>query len=263
MNEFKRGIKNQDFIQKLKTNKHWQNIANDDNLFIAIHKEVIHVYYFGQRICEVKFLVRSKKLKWTTHQKYLGIQGNRYVDMENYLDKIEDIKSAAKKYGGREKEEVKRNILENKNYCILDVEITFGKEEEFGKRSIDFLALEKSKEGKPKLVFYEAKHCKNSEIKAINKPKVFDQIEKYENILNDSNHIKEIFESYKIIYENIIALDLPIKDKLISIIGETYDDIEIDIKPRLIIFKYDPKKLQDIHLEKLQNKFGYDRVILN
>ena len=263
MKEFKRGITNQDFIQKLLTNEHWQNIAKDDDLFIAIHKEVIHVYFFGQRICEIKFLKRSQKVKWITHEKYLGIKGEKYVNMENYLDKIEDIKTVAKKHGGREKEDVKRKILENKNYCILDVEITFGKEEEFQKRSIDFLAVEKNKEGTAQLVFYEAKHCKNSEIKAIDKPKVFHQIEKYENALNDSNHIKEIFESYKTIFNNIIALDLPIKEKLISIIGETFENVEIDKKPRLIIFDYDPKKLQDIHLEKLKNKFGYERVILN
>jgi hypothetical protein len=257
MSEFKRGITNQNFITELNGNKYWQQIAKDDDLFIAIHKEVIHVYYYGQRVCEVGFLKSRNKIKWVTHEKYLGFSGTKYLDMEPYLEKIEEIKLAAKEKCGKEKEQVKMNILADKSLCILDVEITFGKEEGYEKRSIDYLAIEKEKDEKIKLVFYEAKHFDNSEIRANAIPKVFKQMRKYEDALN--NHREEILNSYKKIYENIQELNLNNKNKLVQIIGANYDDIKIDSKPRLIIFAVGK---DDQHLTKLKMEFGEKRLIL-
>lgn len=273
MSAFKRGITNQEFISELNKNKFWLQMVKDEDLFIAIRNEYLNVYYYGQSICKVTFV--KKQIKWMTHKKYLGIDGSGYTDTGVYLDKIEELKKIAKKHGGREKEQVKKNILEDKKRAILDVEITFGKEdgsgkrsidyleiekESNGKRSIDLLAIEKDRSGKIKLVFYEAKLFDNPEIKSINDPKVYNQIEKYEIVLNDINHKAEILNSYRLVYENIKALNLNNKSNLVQLIGEDIDKLEIDDKPRLMIFAIDKSIDDNKHIKKLMEKFGGERL---
>jgi len=146
--------------------------------------------------------------------------------------------------------------------CILDVEITFGREEGYSKRSIDYLAIEKDIDGKIKLVFYEAKHFDNSEIRANAVPKVFEQIEKYERVLTDPIHKAEILNSYKRIYENVQELNLNNKNNLVQLIGADIDNLEIDSEPRLIIFEINEQKRDDIHIQKLKTRFGDKRLIL-
>ena len=260
MSVFKRGITNQNFIAELNNNKYWQLMVKDEDLFVEIRDKYLSVYYYGQSICEVKFV--KNKIKWTSHKKYLGINEKGYADTGIYLDKIEELKQNARKYGGKEKEQVKQNILENKRLCILDVEITFGIEGTFGRRSIDFLAIEKDRDGKIKLVFYEAKHFKNSEIRAREIPKVFEQLDKYEAVLKDLNHQSEILTAYKTIYENIKALSLNNKSNLVDLIGADFSKLEIDTEPRLIIFAIDKNKKDDIHIQKLRTHFGDMRLIL-
>ena len=87
-------------------------------------------------------------------------------------------------------------------------------------------------------------------------------MEKYEIALNDPAHKTEILNSYKTIFKNVLELNLNIKDKLVKLVGATFDNVEIDIEPRLIIFEIDPLKIGDIHIEKLKQKFGDKRLIL-
>lgn len=260
MSEFKRGITNKNFITELNGNKYWQQMVKDEDLFIAIRNEYLNVYHYGQSICKVEFV--KNKIKWTSHKKYLGIEESGYKDTGVYLEKIEELKQNARKHGGKEKEQVKQNILGDKRLCILDVEITFGREGSFGKRSIDFLAVEKDSSNKIKLVFYEAKHFDNSEIRARKIPRVFEQIDKYERVLKDTKHQREILNSYNTIYENIKALNFSNKANLVSLIGEHNSKLEIDTEPRLIIFAIDKNKQDDIHIQKLRTRFGDNRLIL-
>lgn len=219
MSVFKRGIENPEFIKELNSNNYFQKMVKDEDLFIAIRNEYLNVYYYGQSICKIEFLKRTKQLKWTSHKKYLGIEEDGYAATGAYLDKIDELKQNARKYGGKEKEQVKKHILEDKEICILDVEVTFGKEQGFGKRSIDYVAVEKHEDGKIRLVFYEAKHFDNQEIRANETPKVFEQIDKYEKTLNDPIHKIEILNSYKKILINIDELALNNKRNLARLIG--------------------------------------------
>lgn len=260
MSVFKRGIDNKKFIAELNSNPHFQKMIADEDLFIAIRNEYLNVYYYGQSICKIEF--PDNKIKWTTHKKYLGINESGYANTANHLDDLEKLKAKAREYGGKEKEQVKEQILKNKSLCILDVEVTFGREEKFGKRSIDYLAIEKNENDKITLVFYEAKHFDNSEIRAREIPKVFEQIEKYEMALTDTLHKIEILNSYKTIYKNVIELNLNNKNKLFQLIGADIEQIEIDYEPRLIIFEIEPSKMDDIHIQKLKQKFGQKRLIL-
>lgn len=260
MSEFKRGITNHRFINELNSNKYWLQMVKDEDLFIAIRNEYLNVYYYGQSICKVEFV--KNKIKWTSHKKYLGIDESGYIDTGVYLQKIDELKQNARKHGGKEKEQVKQSILENKRLCILDVEITFGREGSFGKRSIDFLAVEKDSSDKIKLVFYEAKHFDNSEIRARETPKVFEQIDKYEKVLKDTKHQKEILTSYTIIYENVKALNFNNKANLINLIGADSSKLGIDTEPRLILFAIGKNKNDDIHIQRLRTQLGDRRLIL-
>lgn len=266
MTEFKRGIKNPNFIAELNKNDYFQKMVKDEDLFIAIRNEYLNVYYYGQSICKIEFKKIENKIKWSTHKKYLGINESGYTSTGDYLDRIDELKKNARKHGGKEKEQVKKHILEDKEVCILDVEVTFSREhdeehnQDYRKRSIDYLTVEKTEDKKIKLVFYEAKHFDNSEIRAKNeKPKVFDQIEKYEMVLNDPNHQKEILNSYKLIFENIKDLNLNNWRKIHDLLG---DNLEIETEPKLIIFEIDKSKKEDIHIKNLRNKFGDKRLIL-
>ncbi len=260
MSEFKRGITNQNFITELNSNKYWQQMVKDEDLFIAIRNEYLNVYYYGQSICKVRFI--KNKIKWTSHTKYLGIDEDAYIETGDYLEKIDELKQNARKSRRKEKEQVKQKILDDKRLCILDVEITFGREGSSGRRSIDFLAIEKDSNDKLKLVFYEAKLFDNPEIRARGIPKVFEQIDNYEKALKDTNHQREILTSYKTIYENIKALNLNNKTNLVNLIGVDSSKLEIDTEPRLIIFAIDKNKKDDIHIQKLKTQFGDKRLIL-
>lgn len=66
------------------------------------------------------------------------------------------------------------------------------KKSDYELSSIDYLILEEDK-----LVFYEAKHFSNSEIRSRNIPKVFAQIDRYEKAL--IQHKNEILNSYNLI----------------------------------------------------------------
>ena len=259
MSVFKRGIKNQKFIAELNINPHFQKMIADEDLFIAIRNEYLNVYYYGQSICKIEFV--NNKIKWSTHKKYLGINESGYDSTGSHLGDIEKLKKKAREYGGKEKEQVKEQILEDKSMCILDVEVTFGREENFGKRSIDYLAVEKNN-NRISLVFYEAKHFDNSEIRAREIPKVFEQIKKYERALTDPLHQIEILSSFNTIYNNVLELNLNNKSKLTELIGANNENIEIDNEPRLIIFEIDPCKMNDQHIQKLEQEFGQRRLIL-
>lgn len=260
MSVYKRGIIKPNSIKLLNNNVHFQKMRKDNDLFIAIRNDYLNVYYYGQSICKIEFI--RDKIKWTSHKKYLGIDESGYADSESYLDDLERLKMSARKYRGKEKEQVKEQILNNKSMCVIDVEVTFGREEEIGRLSIDYVAVEKNENNKICLVFYEAKHSSNSEIRSRTIPKVFGQIEKYEQALTDPLHKIEILNSYKTIYQNVIDLNLKNKSKLTGLVGSNIESIEIDSEPRLIIFEIDPNKMNDQHFQKLKQEFGQKRLIL-
>ena len=215
---FKRGIKNQAFIDALNElkkdpNSFWSKIVSDKNLFIAIREEYINVYYKGNSICKLSF--QQGSTIGETHYKYLVKPNqNEYVKSENggidkksmnvydyfmfSLSEIESIKKSSLPYAGDEKIGVHSIITKKPN--ILDVEITFGKEDRETDR-IDFLSIKDSK-----LVFYEAKHFSNKEIRSQNTPPVLEQIKKYE--VDLIHHKDEIIESYKLVLENLFALGI-------------------------------------------------------
>jgi hypothetical protein len=259
MSEFKRGLTNPAFISELKSNHYFQSITNDVDLFVAIRDNYLSVYHYGQSLFEIRY--QNGNLKWKSHKKYVGLDEDGYIDTSKDLDKIEEIKMKSKAFIRKEKEQVKSNILKEDSLCIIDTEITFGRDGDYGRRSIDFLAVDKRDE-KLKLVFYEAKLFDNPELRAFGTPKVFSQIEKYEQVLHDNDHRTEITNSYKIIYENIRELNLNNKKKLVQLVASNIDSLEVDPKPKLMIFITEDYMMKDKHIQRLQNHFGNERIML-
>ena len=268
MTIFKRGINNNDFLNALNSLysdncSFWYKMVNDKDLFIAIRDEYLNVYLKGQSLCKLSY--NKGLIKGETHKKYLGVLSPGYFVSKNglilndkakikYLSELDSIKENVKNYIGKEKFESYKEVMDNKN-CVIDVEISLvrnkvprpKKHSDYEISSIDYLSLEKNK-----LVFYEAKHFTNSEIRLGTTPKVFKQIDRYERELQ--NHKNEIIKSYKIVLQNL--KDLKLLKKQSDAIG-----FEIDFNPYLIVFDIDKNETEDIHLQKLRNRFG-KRLIL-
>ena len=270
MSEFKRGITKKDFIDKLnilnaERSSYWHKMVKDKDLFIAIRNEYISVYYRGNSICELHF--ENSKIVGRTHYKYLLCPDlNEYIKSSDgifllknpakkfiaSLNDLNSIKKSSLVYSGEEKTGVHSISIKEKN--ILDVEITFSKLDSKTDR-LDYIKIEEDNE-KLKLVFYEAKHFTNSEIRAKSTPRVLGQIEKYKKALEE--HKTEIIKSYKIVCKNLQELNLikPHHDNYIKRISDG-ENVSIDYSPKLIVFGFDQDQkdgnIWKKHHEKLQD----------
>ena len=280
MNEFKRGIKDEKFINSLNElyndkSSFWHMMIDDKELFIAIRNEYLNVYYKGQSVCRLYY---KNIIRGATHKKYLGINEPGYFYSENgkFLDEKSKIKSLAEiiqlkvninKYVGKEKDKSYTEII-NYEKCILDVEIAFvrptvvkpHKKSEYEISSIDYVALEQDSDDEPILVFYEAKHLTNSEIRSRSEPKVIGQIKRYKQALKDHND--EIIRSYKLVTKNLLDLHILNKRNYKGTdIQMNY--LRIDPEPRLIIFGNNQNLVNDKHLKKLHVFFGKGLILKN
>jgi hypothetical protein len=278
MHEFNRGITNGDFIHALNElykneDSFWYRMVNDKELFIAIREDYLNVYYKGQSVCRLYY---KNGIKGATHKRYLGVEEPGYFHSENgiFLNQKSEIKSLTEIaqlkgnitiHVGKEKDESYTEIINNEK-CIIDVEIAFVssridepiKKSKYKISSIDYLALEMDRYDEQILVFYEAKHFTNSEIRSRTEPKVLKQIKRYEKVLLDHND--EIIRSYELVIKNL--LDLHILDKRnYKWAGSNKKDLKIDPEPKLIIFDNKQISINEKHIQKLQSYFG-SRLIL-
>jgi len=287
MKKFTRGITDKAFISALNnllSNKtsFWYKIVHDKDLFIAIRNNFISVYYRGNSICKLSY--KKGDIIGSTHYKFLlNPDLNEYIKSQNgifpsiqiksrflsSLDDIKSIKKASSIYAGLEKTGV--GIISMKKNNVVDVEITFEDDDtfesateelsrEFKKKGrIDYARLE----GKDnlKLVFYEAKHFSNSEIRSNGTPKVFGQLDRYIKSINA--HQVDIIQSYTIVCKNLKDLNLTKSRKLVERVANG-EKFSIDFEPRLIIFGYDKaqkdSKRWKEHREKLEHTLGKNRL---
>lgn len=278
MNEFIRGINDEKFINALNElykdeSSFWHLMINDKELFIAIRDEYLNVYYKGQSVCRIYY---KNIIRGATHKKYLGInepgyfysENGKFLDEKSKINSLEEIiqlKDNINKYVGKEKDKSYTEIINNEK-CILDVEIAFVrpkvvkplKKSEYEISSIDYVALEYDNNDDPVLVFYEAKHFTNSEIRSRTEPKVIGQIKRYKQALKD--HKDEIIRSYNLVTKNLLDLHI------LNLRNYKGTDIymkflRIDPEPRLIIFGNNQNLLNDKHLQKLHDFFGKGLIL--
>ena len=282
MSKFKRGIENHSFIDALNKERYdhpdgyWSKMVKDKDLFIAIRNESINVYYKGNSICKLSY--KKNQVTAAIHYKYLlhpqmkdvyvtATDGRFQEDILLHrairsLADIDLIKRASDVYAADEKSGVHPVVTKGNN--VIDVEITFsGDEDEESTRStdrIDYLKLEREKSSNAdiRLVFYEAKHFTNKEIRSTGTPKVFGQITAYEKALKE--HEGDILASYALVSKNLLDLDLIGNRDLIGSVASNPKNLSVDPKPRLIIFGYDRDqqggKTWSGHRAKLEKELG-------
>ncbi len=256
----------------------WRKLADHEETLIAIRDGYLNVYYNGCNIAKVEF--KNKKLKASIHYKYLLKKeiNNPYIEQNDVgfeiashadffitsLLDFESIKSAAKAYGGIEKEGVHKIIHANHN--IVDTEIALSKtksdidDDSKNKNSrIDFCAIQEEG-GKLWLRFFEAKHYSNKCLRAEQGSgiEVISQLNRYQHILENQN--ADILSAYKKLIRK--SADIQGKNILGNILEKHpgIDTLEIDPEPILVIFGFDNDQKKGVlfktRMDSLKKELG-------
>lgn len=248
----------------------WSQFVDDEDLFVAVRDNAVHVYYQGQRLIEVKW--RDCKLAANTHYKHL-----LRPDMEpKYVDVVEDgelsvadtsryfasrlnvkeLKRAATVYAGDEKKGV-HEILRN-NPHILDVEIAISDGE---RGQIDFAALQEGKTGQAHIVFYEAKHFDNKEElrSEDGTADVIEQVNKYRSFLSDSHVSASLEECYRHVAKNLCALKgVAVQERHRKRHDLLQRNFTIEKDPWLVVFGFDGDQKSGRYWTKHRKKLEKD-----
>ena len=253
----------------------WSQFVDDKDLFLAIRYNAVHVYYRGCRLIEVEW--RDGKVVSNTHYKYLlqpsMKKGYEYVEVVDgkpfvadanayFFDRliVAELKRSVKRYVGDEKRGV-HDILQ-KNPHILDVEVAIGG----GKGQIDFAALQEGKTGQTHIVFYEAKHFGNKELRSESgKIPVLEQIDRYRGLLEQ--HRASIVDGYRRVSENLCALNgVPRRYCKRHHLLQGTKDFIVEDDPGLAVFGFDGDQKSGRfwcpHRKKLEQRVRGERLLL-
>lgn len=281
MFKFERSL-DPDFVKALNKSDWWRKIVDNKNFFIGIRKNYLNVYHCGNSL--IKLEHNKKGLVGKTHYKYLvkNRENDAYFDFHDgsltpdYRDKYplseslsKDLPSMikmAKRYGDEEKSGLHAILMKNKN--IIDVEVAFRKEStkpdgRDGAERIDFAAFQKTG-NKVELVFFEAKHFSNKELRLEEKniPKVVNQIRRYEEQLK--KHKTQIVSSYQRVVDNLLHMTGYDENK--KAILRKCKKFSVNFLPKLVIFGYNQDQSEGTRWLKNRSKLigllGNDRVLL-
>ena len=280
---FKRGLK-QDFVNQLNewydSGKWWKAFVDDKDLFLAIRKDKLNVYYRGASLLLLEW--HNGTVTGKIHYKYL-LQprtfgsDSAYVEIEpdsgrpclseekdlfiEDLTKLKDLKAAAGLYAGSEKTGVYTIIA--KHECILDTEVGFSTP----RRYVDFAAL-KEKDQHVQVVFYEVKQFTDSRIRkeGDSDPEVISQIEEYHCLLKENRY--EILDSYRKVCLNLRDLKglkekYPERHGIVKRVANGAK-LSIDTMPKLVVFGYDrdqQKSWKEKYRKRLEEGPGDCQVI--
>ena len=225
---FKRYLKNDELISKLKSEKLFQDKLLPDiksgNVFPAIRNDVIDFYYYNSLLFEYdgefkthpKFAFVPEK-----YGKHYVTDGKKVGNVTDFYNGYKNIKERAKLYTSVEAIGVhyickNGNLLLNKDYIALDIEVAFEKIKNEPEGTLNhFENAEEEKKLKDQnridvllysikekqLLFVEAKHYTNGEIWSNGTPKVVSQVKRYNDIIKMKND--EILKSYQKYIENL------------------------------------------------------------
>lgn len=275
------------FIKKLKDEAEneegwWASVLADPKLFLGLRGSYLNVYWRGQALFTVE--PSSSGLNITTHEKFLVdpelasqvplIDGKFQVEhlvkkgfIHEYQGKktLEKMKTAAGLFSGNEKTGCHQVAIHNPT--VIDCEVAFpgtmpswdGGPDKRNPR-VDLAAVEEDGND-VRLVFWEAKHFNNPELRAADgRAPVLRQVEVYRKYVTE--HRDAIVQSYAKVAENLVHIrnmgwnrsispliaDVATGDRKLSL-GET---------PRvgLIIFGFDlgqkKEKGWNAHLDELR-----------
>lgn len=261
MSTFNRGLDDA-FVDALneeykKKDGWWRRFVDDQDIFLGIRENYVNAYYRGCSLLRLDW--KAGAIVGEIHYKYLLCpsiskpyikvvdgKANLPDDTESLflssMDNIGDLKKAAKVYSGDEKTGVHDILASNPN--ILDIEITFGTDESVPSAPrLDFAAIQDLSEG-AKIVFFEAKHFDNKELRAHGdaKPKVVRQIETYSRRLTEKRD--EVISSYRRVCGNLRCLHGMAernseRHAMLEGIADGSRTLFVDESPVLIVFGFD------------------------
>jgi len=286
MSEFKRGLCNR-FVKLLSEEvadklSWWANVLDDDELFVGVRDDSLNVYWRGASLFQVEH--GGSGLSVTTHPKYLldpdlsdqvslaqGMFDISWLAQHGFVSRyegpksLETLKKAADVFSKSEKTGCHEVVLNNSH--IIDYEIAFPPNNGSEKWAIrvDLLSLEPNGQ----LVFWEAKHFKNDDLRAEDdkRPKVCDQIQAYKDYLSVPQHRSSIEKSYSRVANNLVAIKkMGWKRQLSPLINATVEEnLPLSVGPvpkvGLVIFGFDRAQREDLewkdgHLAKLKKEIN-------
>jgi len=206
----------------------WSDVLADPGLVIALRGSYLNVYWQGQSIFYVE--TGGAGLRVTTHEKFLidpslkaqvALQQNGKFAVDNLRkfgvmghygdDTLNKMKVAASYYAGLEKMGCHRIAVKNKNFVDCEIAVPTFSDAQTGvlyeSGRIDIACFEETKDtSTARLVFWEAKHFHNTDIRAKSPalPRVGEQIRRYRAYL--SAHQDQILTCYKSVAQNLVAL---------------------------------------------------------
>lgn len=267
--KFREGIHRQEWIKEL---------LGRQKAFFALRNGYANVYLNGGSA--VKLELKNGDLVCSTHYKYLlrhkVEKGSEYVQIVNGIpiwdpakyfpetfgdaDSLDGLASQSLLHAGEEKWGVHQIVLANSN--VLDVEIAFPrnspKDSDAGNKKstdrIDFCAVrENGTNGDLSLVFYEAKHYTNKELRSrtedVEDVEVWKQLGRYQSQLESLE--KEILESYRRTCANLVDLfsesrlenAIPFMS-MAKRIKDKPSSLSLVKEPKLVIFGYDGDQIK-------------------
>ncbi|MDW7711824.1 MAG: hypothetical protein SCH98_15265 [Deferrisomatales bacterium] len=289
MGDFARGL-GPDFVNVLnrayQQKTWWSSMLDDPDIYLGIRNRYLNLYYKGNSLVRLN-CPSGTDLSGCIHYKYLvKPDASPYVTCINdnlvgtalgadyFLQSLTDptlLKRATEPYAGVEKSGV-HEILRS-NWNVIDVEIGITDEDDAvddasrpGAQRIDFAALVPA-QGRVNLVFYEAKHFGNGELRANGDgtPMVLQQIEKYKELLSAKR--SRVEEAYRTVCSELARLEGAPEDLkgLAKQVESGVVQFSLDPEPRLVIFGFDEDQKRGAvwgrHRKKLMNVLG-SRLLL-
>ena len=260
-----------------------KNLVDDPGIFFAIRENYANFYYRGCSLLRLECASRQEdKIVGHIHYKYLlnpsikpeylkVVNGTAQLpkkprDLFLHSIDVRKLKESASPYAGAEKTGVHEIIMGKNNQSVLDVEIAFSAGRSASR--IDVATLQETNSD-PTLMFFEAKHFKNKDLRqrAAEDPKVIHQMNGYAEILK--THKTRIAKCYTMACKNLLALRGVYERKecqteLLERVANNDAPLTVNVEPRLVVFGYDDDqargKTWGPHLDKLKRILD-DRVL--
>jgi len=265
----------------------WSNLVDDDELFLAIRDDYINFYFRGCSVLKLSWLSKKKEITGEIHYKYLlkpSIKGSPYIKFREsrlalredlrsmFLDGLDDaneLKRAVARYADAEKEGVHDVVMRSENPNVVDLEIAIRDDKSSPRVDLAAVHEDTRQPGTVKLVFYEAKHFKNKELRSsTDQIRVVDQMNNYSDLI--INNHDALHASYRQVCCNLFSLEgvgrqNSERHRILRDIATESKELKIDDQPRLIAFGFDQDQQEGKnwkpHAAKLKNALGKERTL--
>ncbi len=228
-------------------------------LFLAVRDGYLSAYVEGQSVPEIRFNVRNRLARLCIHQKFVrdGIEGQDTIDFNgDHIDGkpySENPLSAwvtrARRSAQRKVEKQGVTVILGGNANVIDVEMALPANDKPPHADrIDIVALEKSHAGL-NIVLYEAKHFTNPYLRAKNhQPEVLKQLGRYETWINTEDRADQVVAAYRRACGLLVKLHTMRNSAVHPLVQEAAEEgsnLQVDRKPRLIVFGYRDEQYND------------------